>query len=110
MPGVNVGAFHNGELVAVSRTHALSRRFGLAAVGGVFTHPDHRGHGLAAATTTLLVEELARLDIRDVQLNVKQENPAAIKRYTKIGFRISGRFLEGTLSLRVPAPQGASAL
>ena len=103
--GVHVGAFRGGELVAVSRTHCTSEPFGMAAVGGVFTHPEHRGHGLAAATTSRLVEELARRDIHDVQLNVKQNNPAAIRSYLKIGFQIAGEFLEGSLSLKSPGDQ-----
>jgi ribosomal protein S18 acetylase RimI-like enzyme len=100
MPGVNIGAFCDAELVAVSRTHCTSARFGIAAVGGVFTHPDHRGHGLAAATTSLLVEELSRQGIADIQLNVRQDNPAAIRSYGKLGFRTAGTFVEGSIRLK----------
>ena len=53
------GEFHgiheNGRLVAAAGTHLVSPTYGVAAVGNVFTHPDHRGRGFGTATTNAVV-------------------------------------------------------
>jgi hypothetical protein len=49
--GVYVGVRVDGSLVAVAGTHAISRRFSVACIGGVYTEPAYRGRGLAAAVT-----------------------------------------------------------
>ena len=46
-----VGVRDGDELVAIAGTHVLSERKGMAALGGVFTRPSHRGRGLARAVS-----------------------------------------------------------
>lgn len=98
--GTYFGAFHHGELIAISGTHAVSRRYCMATVGGVLTHPDHRGHGLAGATTSHVVATLHDLGISDVALNVKADNAPALRAYERIGFRSTMPFVEGALADR----------
>jgi GNAT superfamily N-acetyltransferase len=95
--GTYFGAFYQGELIAISGTHAISRRHGMATIGGVFTHPEHRGHGLAGATTSHVVARLHEVGVSDVALNVKADNMPALQAYERIGFRSSMEFVEGSL-------------
>jgi GNAT superfamily N-acetyltransferase len=98
--GVFYGAFEGGQLVAAAGTHLVSPTYGVAAVGNVFTHPEYRGLGYGSATTTAVVAELLELGIRDVILNVGQENERAIRVYERLGFERYCPFLEGLASTR----------
>jgi predicted GNAT family acetyltransferase len=82
-------------LVAAAGTHLVSATYGVAAVGNVFTHPDHRGQGYGTVTTSAVVAELLRRGIRDVILNVGQDNAGAIGIYERLGFERYCPFLEG---------------
>jgi len=84
--GVYYGVEADGQLVSVAGTHLISPTFGVAAVGNIFTHPDHRHRGYATTCTSHVVEELLAQDL-DVVLNVNRENTAAIRTYEKLGFR-----------------------
>jgi GNAT superfamily N-acetyltransferase len=89
------GVFENGQLVAAAGTHLISPTYGVAAVGNIFTHPDHRGRGYATAATSAVVTELLSRDIRDVVLNVSQKNATAIHVYERLGFERYCPFFEG---------------
>lgn len=93
--GVFSGIFVSGQLVAAAGTHLVSPTYSVAAVGNVFTHPDHRGQGYGRATTSAVVAELLQRGIRDVILNVSQENLVAIGIYERLGFERYCAFLEG---------------
>jgi RimJ/RimL family protein N-acetyltransferase len=98
--GVFYGVVVDGQLVAVAGTHITSLTYGIGAVGNVFTHPAHRGHGYATATTRAVVAGLLRRGVRDVVLNVAQRNRAAIHVYEKLGFERCCPFLEGPAARR----------
>jgi GNAT superfamily N-acetyltransferase len=98
--GVYFGAVDDERLVAVSATHAVNVVNRIATVGGVFTHPDYRGRGLAGATTIAVCREVARRGVVDIALNVIEGNTPAIRAYTRIGFRVHGSFVEGHATLR----------
>jgi GNAT superfamily N-acetyltransferase len=98
--GVFCGVFKNGRLMAAAGTHLVSRDYNVAAVGNVFTHPDHRGQGYGAAATSAVSAELVRLGIRDIVLNVGQRNTSAVYIYEKIGFQCYCSFFEGSVYLR----------
>jgi ribosomal protein S18 acetylase RimI-like enzyme len=83
------------RLVAVAGTHVFSERYSTAAVGNVFTRPEHRGRGYASLTTSAVCAELIRRGIRTIVLNVAQANPAAIRVYAKLGFKKVVPFNEG---------------
>jgi ribosomal protein S18 acetylase RimI-like enzyme len=84
--GVYYGVEVNGQLVSAAGTHLVSPTFGVAAVGNIFTHPDHRCRGYATACTSYVVEELLTQGL-DVVLNVNRENMEAIGVYERLGFR-----------------------
>lgn len=87
------GIWEHGHLVACAGTHVISDRFGVAALGGVMTHPDHRGRGLAAAVTSAVCNTLMdRVDI--IGLNVAETNLPAIGLYRQLGFREVLRYEE----------------
>ena len=90
------GVLINDQLVAVAGTHLVSPTHGVAAVGNVFTHPDHRGRGYGSAATSAVIAELYQRGIRDIILNVGQENRAAIRVYERLGFQCHCPFLEGS--------------
>jgi len=92
--GVFYGLAVNGELVSVAGTHLVSPTYGLAALGNVFTHPAHRGHGYATICTSAVTEALLAEGL-EVVLNVNETNELAVHLYRRLGYRTYCRFLEG---------------
>ncbi|GAG44121.1 unnamed protein product, partial [marine sediment metagenome] len=116
--GVYYGIEVSEQLVSVAGTHLVSPTFGVAAVGNIFTHPNHRRRGYATACTSQVVEELLafrrdfgeprglssgrrlsraaqdRDQSLDVVLNVNRENAEAIEIYERLGFRRYCPFIE----------------
>ena len=83
--GTWVGVRDGGRLVALGGTHVVSEEFSVAAIGGVFTRPSHRGFGFGRSIMVALSQRLsARFDL--VGLNVAADNHAAIRLYDTIGF------------------------
>jgi ribosomal protein S18 acetylase RimI-like enzyme len=70
----------------------LSREEGAAAIGNVYTRRDRRGLGHGRAVTAAVLGALG--GIRTVVLNVRADNPAAIRVYEALGFRRHCRFHE----------------
>lgn len=98
--GIYYGAFDGGQLLAVAGTHAISDRFSIATIGGVFTDPVYRGRGLAQATTGAVVQALAQRGIAEIALNVRADNVPATSAYARLGFREYCRFWEGDVMAR----------
>lgn len=98
--GVFCGIFASDRLVAAAGTHLVSPTYSVAAVGNVFTHPDYRGRGYGTAVTGAVVAELLRQGIRDVVLNVGQDNAVAVHIYERLGFERYCPFFEGPASVR----------
>jgi GNAT superfamily N-acetyltransferase len=98
--GVFYGVAVERRLVAAAGTHLVSPTYGVAAVGNVFTHPNHRCRGYATVTIGAVVAELVRLGIRDIVLNVSQSNGDAIRIYERLGFERYCAFVEGPAVLR----------
>lgn len=57
----------------------------MAVIGGVVTHPAHRGHGYATAATTHLCAALLESG-RVPYLFYRRDNTSAARVYEKIGF------------------------
>ena len=83
----------NGHLVAAAGTHVISRAMGLAAVGNVLTHRDYRGRGYAKVVTGAVTQELLRF-CDQVVLNVRADNPPALRAYRALGYQEHVRFEE----------------
>jgi|SRR5579862_1747010 len=96
--GAFFGIHEKKDLIAVAGTHLVAPAENVAAVGNIYTRRDRRGLGLAAQVTTAVVNELLRIGIEIVALNVNQENSAAIKVYERLGFARYGEFIEGAAS------------
>ena len=91
--GVFYGIEKRGRLVAAAGTHLVAPTYGVAAVGNVFTDPDHRGRGYATLCTRAVTRELLSQGM-DVVLNVQEGNADAIHIYEKLGYREYCRFIE----------------
>ncbi|HYO43720.1 MAG TPA: GNAT family N-acetyltransferase [Candidatus Limnocylindrales bacterium] len=99
--GVYYGIRVNGRLVAAAGTHVVSREAGLAVVGNVLTHADHRGRGYAKAATSAVTAELLRY-CDQVVLNVRVDNPPAIAAYRRLGYQDHSRFEERLVRRTTP--------
>jgi len=100
--GVYFGIRVNGRLVAAAGTHVVSREAGLAVVGNVLTHVEHRGRGHAKAVTSAVTAELLRY-CDQVVLNVRADNPPAIAAYRRLGYQEHCRFEERLVRRTTPA-------
>jgi ribosomal protein S18 acetylase RimI-like enzyme len=84
--GLFFGVEVDGRLVSVAGTHLIAPTERIGAVGNIFTHPDHRGRGYAAACTSAICAELLTQELT-VVLNVGVKNTPAIRLYERLGFR-----------------------
>jgi GNAT superfamily N-acetyltransferase len=91
--GVYYGVRRGTRLIAAAGTHVISPMFGVAAVGNVFTHREHRRQGLAKVVTSAVTTELLRT-VDDVVLNVRADNPPALAAYRALGYREHTHFEE----------------
>lgn len=93
--GCFYGVWDSGALIAAAGTHVWSQAESVAAIGNVFTLPEHRGRGLASACTTAVAAAALDAGLQTVVLNVRTNNAPAIHVYEKLGFRLYRSFLEG---------------
>jgi ribosomal protein S18 acetylase RimI-like enzyme len=83
--GFYLGILRDGTVLASAGIHVIDRRNGVAAIGNVATHPDHRGRGLARLVTGTLCHRLLA-EVEHVGLNVTEGNLAAAALYRRLGF------------------------
>jgi predicted GNAT family acetyltransferase len=86
-----------GRLVAMAGERMKPQ--GFTEVSGVCTHPDHRGHGYAAALTALVAERI-RARGETPFLHVFPHNAGAISVYRRLGFAFRR---EVTVTVLAPA-------
>jgi predicted GNAT family acetyltransferase len=91
--GKYFGYFMGKNLTGVSGVHVYSSEYRIAALGNIATHPDFRGRKIAYKLTSVLCNDLLK-NVELIGLNVKSDNPAAIRCYENIGFRIRSSFDE----------------
>ena len=60
-------------------------------IGGVYTDPEYRGRGYAAAVVRYLSQKAVSVGKRPV-LYVNEVNTAAVKAYVKAGFAAGDRY------------------
>lgn len=79
----------DGTLVATGRG-AITRSAEAAptwlGLSCLWTHPDHRGHGLGTAVVTALMQDARDTGCDRAYLQVEQDNAAAIRLYRRFGF------------------------
>ncbi|MCP4548165.1 MAG: GNAT family N-acetyltransferase [bacterium] len=99
--GLCYGLRRAGKLLACAGLHVHSPTEGVAMLGNIATHPDHRGQGLARVACAALLTELER-EIGRIGLNVSAGNAAALSLYHALGFREVLRYEE--LYFEEPSP------
>jgi predicted GNAT family acetyltransferase len=62
-------------------------------IGGLITHPDHRGKGLAKKIISTLCRDYFKKGKKAGQLFVKIDNTPALAVYKKLGFKKTGDFI-----------------
>jgi len=81
-----------GEIVGnISMIPFIHQGRRLYLLANVVVHPNYRGHGIARAMTKTALEKLRRMRVRDVWLQVREDNPAAVHLYTSMGFALHAR-------------------
>jgi ribosomal protein S18 acetylase RimI-like enzyme len=93
--GVFYGLWEADELVAVAGTHLVAPSEDVAAIGNVYTRRDRRGRGLATRVISAVVDELLRLKIRTIVLNVNRSKTSAVRLYERLGFTKHCNYCEG---------------
>lgn len=93
--GVFYGVRDGDALLAAGGTHVVAPRYGIAAVGNVYTRPAARGRGYGSALTAAVVRDLLAGPCRDVILNVAAANTTARAIYRRLGFREACAYWEG---------------
>jgi ribosomal protein S18 acetylase RimI-like enzyme len=77
-----------GEIVAQAGTYVgAGQRSHIATVISVYTHPHHRGKGLASRLVQAAIDHLRAFpEITSIRIAVNASNLAAIHTYEKLGF------------------------
>lgn len=77
-----------GDLVAQAGTYEESgKRSHIGNVISVYTHPDHRGNGLASRLVQAAIEHLQSFQaITSIRISVNADNHIAFRTYEKLGF------------------------
>ncbi len=81
------GIRQSGELISVAGVHVYSRRYQVAALGNIATHPKYRGKGYGTTVTAKACKSLL-CEIDHIGLNVKADNTSAIRCYRNLGFEV----------------------
>ena len=98
------GVLEEGRLVAVAGTHSISRSYGIAVLGNVFTHPGRRGFGYGKAATSAVTAALLR-ETDEVVLSVDPLNEPAVRAYQRLGYEKMGLIVEASASRRAGGMQ-----
>jgi predicted GNAT family acetyltransferase len=81
------------RLVSAAGVHVYSKKYKVAALGNIVTHPDYRGNGFGKAVTARLCQSLSG-SVDHIGLNVEADNTIAVSVYEKSGFEIVSSYYE----------------
>lgn len=82
----------DGTLVAQAGTYEESgKRSHIANIISVYTHPQHRGRGLASQLVQACIDHLEAFpEVTSIRISVNSTNAAALHTYEKLGFETWG--------------------
>ena len=98
--GRYVGLREGDRLACVAGVHVYSPTWRVAALGNVATLPELRGQGLARGACAALCQLLLDDGIETIALNVRADNEAALRSYTRLGFEPVAEYTEASLVAR----------
>ena len=98
--GVYYGIRENEACVAVAGTHVVAAGEGVGCLGNIYTRRDRRGRGLSTQVTSAVTAHLSTMPLRTIALNVRENNPAAIRVYERLGFQRYCGYMEAVASKR----------
>ena len=98
--GRYVGIREGGHLACIAGVHVYSPTWSVAALGNVATAPELRGKGLARGACAALCRLLLDDGIETIALNVRADNAAAIRSYSRLGFGPVAEYMEASLIAR----------
>jgi len=93
------GIRQSGELISIAGVHVYSRKYRVAALGNVTTHPNYRCKGLGTTVTAKVCQSLLT-ETDHLGLNVKADNTSAIKCYERLGFKVIASYGEFNVELK----------
>jgi predicted GNAT family acetyltransferase len=100
--GIYFGIYDGPDLIAAGGTHIVTPQEGVTAIGNVYTRRDHRRRGHAGAVTSAITNELLRMNLPTIVLNVNQRNEPAIRVYEQLGYQRYCGYYEGLAKRRRP--------
>lgn len=100
LSGPFYGYWQGSQLVSVAGVHVCSSWADVAALGNVFTDPDHRGRGYGTQVSAAVLRDLLTSKIGTIVLNVAMTNDAALRSYRKLDFWPYCGYLEGIARVR----------
>ncbi|MDH6197140.1 GNAT superfamily N-acetyltransferase [Mycobacterium frederiksbergense] len=86
----------DGKPVSMARVRAAA--VGVSRIGPVYTPPEHRGHGYAAAVTAVAAQFALREGAGEVVLFADADNPVSNRVYQRIGFKAVAENVRCTLA------------
>jgi ribosomal protein S18 acetylase RimI-like enzyme len=93
--GIFYGIWQAEQLVAVAGTHLVSLAYRVGIVGNVYTAPDWRRRAFTQICVAQVVQDLLKLQLQTIVLNVKAHNVTAQNVYQRLGFVHYCDFYEG---------------
>jgi RimJ/RimL family protein N-acetyltransferase len=93
------GIKKDNKLISIAGVHVYSKKYRVAALGNITTHPEYRNRGLAKIVVSKLCKNLLK-NVDHIGLNVHKDNLYAIKCYKDLGFTIIGEYEECILILK----------
>ena len=98
--GLYFGIRGDGDDIAtIAGVHNISKKYDVAAIGNLVTHPNYRGRGYAQRCNAVLLRRLFS-QVGLVTLDVQSGNVAAIRTYQHFGFQPRSEFFEGDMTLK----------
>ncbi len=94
--GLCCGIWRGETLAAFAGCHVYSKKYSVAALGAIATHPAHRRQEMGTKVSLRLLEAL-KSHIACICLNVHSDNAAALRIYQRLGFQVHCEYEEALL-------------